>query len=340
MLDIFNDDAFGIADMTDAVNLIPNQWGRIGAMGLFRDRPIRTTMFQVEQKNGVLQIIQSSERGSRVPGARIGKRDLRPFSTHRFALTSNITADDVQNLRAFGSATELVQVMDIVAERQVDLRSSIDITREYLRAGALQGQVKDADGTVLTNLFTEFGITQKVVDFVFGTGTTDLGAKVEEVTDHIRLNMLGDTMTSVHALCSPTFWTKLMGHADFRERYKYFENTRGADPQRADVSGGFEWKGVVWEKYLANGPVPQEDGSVVNQSFIPEGDARFFPVGTQQTFRQYNAPADYIETVNTPGLPFYSMVDVKKRTVEVEVQTQTIPLCVRPGTLVRGHSST
>jgi len=339
MLDIFNDDAFGIAELTDAVNVIPNQWGRIGQMGLFRDRSIRTTMFQVEQKNGVLQIIQSSERGSRVPGAQIGKRNLRNFSTFRFALTSAIKADDVQNLRAFGEASELVQIMDMVGERQMDLRSSIDITREYLRAGALQGQVKDADGTVLTNLFTEFGISQKVVDFVLGTSTTDLSAKTEEVVDHIKLNLLGDTMTGVHALCSPTFWNGLMGHDDFRERYRYFENTRGANPERADVSGGFEWKGVVWEKYLANGPVPQEDGSIVTQSFIPEGDVRFFPVGTQQTFRQYNAPADYIETVNTPGLPFYSSVDVKKRHVDVEVQMQTIPLSIRPGVLVRGHSS-
>lgn len=339
MLDIFNDDAFGIAELTDAVNLIPNQWGRIGDMGLFRDRAIFTTMFQVEQKNGVLQIIQSSERGTRVPGARIGKRELRNFSTYRFALQSSIKADDVQNLRAFGMENDLATVLDMVADRQIELRSSIDITREYLRAGALQGIVKDADGSALVNLFTEFGITQKVVDFVLGTSTTDLGAKVEEVTDHIRQNLLGDTMTSVHALCSPTFWNKLMAHDDFKTRYQYFQNTRGADPGRADVSGGFEWKGVIWEKYLASGPVPQEDGSIVTQSFIPDGDARFFPLGTQQTFRQYNGPSDFITGVNMAGEAYYSAVDIKKRSVDVEVQMQTIPLCIRPGILVRGHSS-
>ncbi|PWE32774.1 major capsid protein E [Maritimibacter sp. 55A14] len=339
-MDIFNADAFRTRELTDAINSIPNQWGRIGDLGLFVPRGIRTPQFQVEQKNGVLQLIQSSTRGTNLPGQARGKREMRNFATARFGLESKITADDIDGIRQFGSETELKQVADEIAERQTELRGSIDITREYLRAGALQGQVKDADGTVLVDLFSEFGISQKAVDFVLGTGTTDMQAKVAEVTRHIKLNLRGDVMTRIHALCSPTFWDKFINHAEVKEAYKYFQSVQ--DPLRNDVTGGFTYKGVVWEEYLAEGDVPQEDGTTVTQSFIPDGDARFFPVGTRQTFRQYNAPADYMETVNTPGRDFYSkaMPDPKaNRWVDVEAQMNTLPMCVRPATLVRGHSS-
>ena len=88
--------------------------------------------------------------------------------------------------------------------------------------------------------------------------------------------------------------------------------------------------------------MPQEDGSTVTSAFIPAGDARFFPVGTRQTFRMFNAPADYMETVNTPGRPTYAKIspDPKwNQYVEVQGQTNTLPVCMRPAVLVRAHSS-
>ncbi|MCD1621247.1 major capsid protein, partial [Salipiger manganoxidans] len=134
----------------------------------------------------------------------------------RFGLKSRITADDIDNIRAFGSETEMMQAQDEVLNRQEELRGSIDITREWHRARAIQGSVLDADGSELVDLFDKFGLTRKSVDFVLGTGTTDLGAKCREVTRHIRLNLLGDVMSGIMGLIHPEFTDKLMGHADFK----------------------------------------------------------------------------------------------------------------------------
>lgn len=337
-MDIFENDAFRTRETSDAINVIPNMWGRIGEIGLFTPKPLRNPKFQVESRNGVLQLVQSSRRGTSAPGQDRSKRDMKNFSTFRFALESQITAEDIEGIRAFGSETELKQVLGEVGDRQEELRGSMDITLEYLRCGGLQGQVKDADGTVLVDLFSEFGITQKVVNFDIATPGSDFSAKCEEVTDHVRLSLKGDVMTGVHALCSPGFWDGMMRKEDFREAYKYYEST--VSPLRENVSNGFVHKGIFWEKYLAEAEVPQEDGTTVTQSFIPDGDARFFPVGGRTTFRQYNAPADYLETVNTPGQPFYSKVmpDPKaNRFVDVEAQMNPLPMCLRPAVLVRGH---
>ena len=43
IVDIFNNDAFSIVSLTDAINSLPFKPGRIGKMGLFAPRHIETT---------------------------------------------------------------------------------------------------------------------------------------------------------------------------------------------------------------------------------------------------------------------------------------------------------
>ena len=344
-MDIFNDSAFNTRELSVAVNIVPNQWGDIGQLGLFTPKPLRQTAFSVEMKNGVITLINSSQRGTPMPSQRRSKRNLKSFNTARFGLSSQITADDIDGIRAFGSESEVKQVLGEVADRQEEVRGSVDITREFLRAGALQGVVKDADGTVLLDLFDEFGVTQKEVDFKLGS-STGYAAACAEVTRHIKLNLKGDVMKGVAGLVTPTAWDNMMGNAEFKEAYTFFENTNGANPLREDLGFGrmFAHKGIVWMEYLASGDVPQEDGSTVSTDFIPDGDMRFFPIGTRNTFFDHNAPADYMSTVGQPGTPFYSTVipDPSKepRFVDVEVQMNTMEMCTRPAVLVRGHSTT
>ncbi|GGG59806.1 minor capsid protein E [Salipiger pallidus] len=341
-INIFKGDGFSAMALGEAIRMIPNQWGTIGAMGLFTAKAIRGTVFSIEKKDGVLQLVQSSERGSPLPGQARGKRKMVDFRTERFGLKSRITADDIDNIRAFGSETELKQAQDEVMDRQEELRGSIDITREYHRAGALQGVVLDADGSELMNLFDKFEINRKSVDFTFGTATTDLAAKCKEVTRHIRLNLMGDVMAGVGSLIHPDFTDKLMGHADFKERYKYYQNANGGDPLRDDTSDGFEFGGIRWKEYLAEAPVPQEDGTTVTRSFIGEAKAAFFPLGTRQTFRTFNGSPDYVGMANTPGRDFYSAVFPDRqedRFVDVEAMMQNMQICMRPGVLVEGRTS-
>lgn len=341
-MDIFNNDAFRAMDLSEAIEVIPNQWGLIGELGLFTPTPVRGVDFSLEQRNGVLQIVGSSTRGTSLPGAKRAKRNLKKFETARFGLKSKITAGDIDQIRAFGSTTELMQVIDEVSQRQVDLRENLDITREYLRSGALQGKVLDADGSELLDLFDVFGVTRKEADFKLGTETTDLMAKCREVTRHIKTNLKGDVSNGVMALMHPDFTDKLMGHADFKERYKFYQNQNGGDPLRDDESDGFLFGGIWWKEYMGEGDVPQEDGTSITRNFVPAGEAMAFPRGTRKTFRQFNGSADYMDMTNMPGIPFYSAVfpDVQeKRFVDVEAMMQTMPVCMRPATLVRVHTS-
>lgn len=339
---IFENDVFRAHEMTEAINMVPNQWGLIGELGVFTPRPIQGVTFAVEQRNGVIQLITSTERGTTLPGAKLGKRKMLDLRTERFGLKSRMTAGDVDGLRAHGKTSELMVVANEVAIRQTSLRGSLDITREYLRAGAVQGIIRDADGSELYDLFDKFEVQRKSVDFTLGSASVDINEKCRMVTRHIKTNLMGDVSSRVLGLMHPDWTDKMMKNDDFKERYANFQNKNGGDPLRDDVSDGFEHGGIYWKEYLGEGYVPQEDGSTVKVEFVPEGEAMFFPLGTRQTFRDFNGSPDWLGSANIPGEPSYSRIlpdRQEDRFVDVEGMIQTMPLCLRPGVLVRGHTS-
>ena len=229
-----------------------------------------------------------------------------------------------------------MQVEDEVLDRQVTIRSSIDITREYLRCGALQGIVYDADGSELANLFDEFEITEEEINFDLGSATSKPDVFAREVVRHIENNLKGDMKTGVRAICAEDFFEALMMNTEFRDAHKYYK--ANIEPVQDDLRKGFKWQGITWEEYIASADVPQEDGSSVTKQFIEAGTARFFPEGTRTTFRDYNSPADYMETVNQPAQPFYSKLhrDPEDRFAKVDGSMFTLPMALRPAVLVKG----
>ena len=61
------------------------------------------------------------------------------------ALEDTILADEVQNVRAFGSSM-LEGVQAVVNQRMSEMATKMDATLEHLRIGAIKGQILDADG--------------------------------------------------------------------------------------------------------------------------------------------------------------------------------------------------
>lgn len=224
----------------------------------------------------------------------------------------------------------------MVNERQMEIVNKFAITLEWLRNGALKGQVLDADGaTVIYNWFTEFGISQKSVDFALTTEETNVAAKILEVKRHIEDNLKGDTMTRIRAFCSPEFWEALTSHPSVIDAYRYYQ---GVNNQRDDLRKGWEYQGVIFEEYRGQA----EDAAGDTHLFVPANEAIFFPEGTQNTFRTFVAPADFIETVNTMGLPLYSKLAIDKdlqRWVKIHAQSNPLPICMRPAVLVKGVKS-
>lgn len=326
MLDVFKADGFSLMSMTEAILKAPHKPGRIGQLGLFRERGVPTVTVAIEEKDGRLELIASAPRGG--PGSYLGekKRTLRDFRVIHLPKQKVITADQVQGIRAFGSEDATAGVQALVDEALVDLRKLHEVTLEHLRIGAMKGQILDADGTtVLVNLFTEFNVSQQTHDIELSNAAEEVRNECVAIARKVEGELGADTYTRLRAFCGATFFDDLVKHANVKKSY---ENQEGF-VLRQDMRSGFEFGGIVWEEYR---------GKVGAVDFIPAAEAIVFPEGAD-IFATYFGPADYIETVNTMGLPLYSKVlpdpSGANRYVTIDTQSNPLPLLLRPRCVIK-----
>lgn len=328
MLDIFNDDAFSVTSLTDAVNHMPFVPGRLGELGLFEERGVQTTTITVEEMNGTLQLVQSRPRGAPIVQVANEKRTARFFSTVHLPRERTLMADSIQNIRAFGSSDQVKTLQGEINYMLADQVADLDATLEWHRVGALKGIILDADGATLYNLFTEFGVVQQTEGFALPTAGTDVRGKCMSAARKVEDALGNGRYLRLHAMCGDGFFDALVSHPNVKEAYEGWaaaEMRLGGDMRR-----GFEFGGITFENYRGkNGGTP----------YIPTDDAYIFPVGTPGLFVTRFAPGDFIETVNTIGLPRYAKIGQDPsgmgRFVTVHTQSNPISLCTKPRAVVR-----
>ena len=246
MLDVFNGDAFTVQSLTDAIIKAPYKPGRIGGLGLFRSSGITTTTVVVEEKDGRLSLIPVTPRGG--PGDTIGsqKRTARSFVVPHLERDSTVLADQVQNVRAFGSENATEAVQTLVNERLADLRAMHEVTLEHMRAGAIKGQVLDSDGsTVILDLFTEFGVSQQTFDIDLSSNVFDVRSQCVAIQRLSEAVLGAEMVTGYRAFCGDDFFDALISSDAVKETLKYQESAL----LRADLRKGFEFGGITWENY-------------------------------------------------------------------------------------------
>ena len=330
MINPFDTDAFNMTSLTASINLLPNTYGKLEAMNLFPQKSVRTRNIAVEEQNGVLNLLPTQMPGGASTFEGRTKRKMRSFTIPHIPHDDVILPEEIQGIRAFGTENELEAMANVVTDHLQSMRNKHAITLEHLRMGALKGNILDADGSTLYNLFDEFEITPKTVNFALGTAYTDVKKKCLEVLRHIEDNLRGEFMTGVHCLVSPEFFDALTSHSKVKEAYERWEEGAAL---RNDMRSGFTFGGITFEEY--RGQATDPDGNT--RRFIASGEGHCFPTGTAESFVTYFAPADFNETVNTLGLPLYAKQCPRKfdRGTELHTQSNPLPLCLRPGVLVK-----
>lgn len=329
MLEVFKSDAFSMVSLTQAIEKIPHRPTRIADLGLFRSSGITTTTAVIEEKSGQLTLIETSPRGA--PGSSLGgtQRTGRSFLVPHLQRESRITADQVQGVRAFGSEDAVQAVQAIVNERLITLRAMHDVTLEYHRIGALKGIILDSDGaTTVYNLFTEFGIAQQTAAIAFSNAATDVRARCIAIERLIETELGAEPVRQYRAFCGDTFFDTLIAHAKVRDAFQYQESAVLRSGLTTLRTGGFAFGDILWENYR---------GSVGGVGFVPATEAYVFPEGPD-IYRTFNAPADFVETVNTVGLPIYAKIAADpqfNRYVDLHSQSNPLCLCTRPRAVVK-----
>lgn len=336
ILDPFTDNnAFNMASLTASINILPNMYGRIKELKLMPYKGVTTRTILVEEKNGVLNLLPTLPPGSPGTQGKSAKRTARSFIVPHIPHEDSVLPGAWEGVRKFGESQVLSAVVQIVNDKLQEMKDKHAITLEHLRMGALKGVILDADGSTIYNLFTEFGITKKTVDFVLGTDGTNVPQKCRQVLRHIEDNLKGEVKTGVRAFVDESFFDKFIAHSKVKEAFQYHEAAQKVIG--GDVREGFKFGGIIWEENRGTAT----DAAGTARKFIATDYGIAFPEGTRQTFRTLFAPADFNETANTIGLEYYARQEARRfgRGVDLHTQSNPLPICYRPGVLVEVKTS-
>jgi hypothetical protein len=229
------------------------------------------------------------------------------------------------------------ETLELVRARKLArIRQNHAWTLEFARAQAIVlGTVYAPNGTVVQDWNAEFGVTRQSVDFLLGTSTTEVLAKIEGGTSWLQDHASGEVITETVTLTSPEFFAKLIAHPSVKTAFQYYSSTQ--EPLRQRLGGNnalhrrFEYGGTTF--------IEMRD-TYAGQRLIPSGQAYMVPLGTD-AFRTYFSPANRFGLVNTLGEQVYvfETQDTKGTKIEIESESNFINAIVRPNLVVTFTSS-
>ena len=332
--------AFEVVDYTQELQIVPNSWQLLSDTGLFSEEFLSTNVVTFEEQSQTLGLIGDAFRGAKPQANKDDNRKIRSYPIAHFPIVDAVKPEDIQGKRAYGNTDMAETEAAVIARKMQRIRKNMDITMEVGRFSLLStGNLYAPNGTVSGNVFTDFGITQKSVNFVLGTAGTDVVAKVEEVIAHMQDNAnTGDVITGVVAYCSPTWFAALISHAKIVNAYTYFSATEGQMINRNRAGGT---NGLYREFTYAGIRFIEVRTVLAGQTLVPAGEAIFVPTGTSDNFLSYFGPANRLDFVNTVAERGYlwTMRDPKGTGIDIDGEFNVTHICRRPNLIVKGTSS-
>lgn len=323
MNDVFTPDAFSLQTLTAAINNLKFAPTRLQQLGWFEEQGINTLTASIEARDGVLSLVDVAARGSDGQPVHGDSRVLRDFRVPHLPQRATIMADEVQGVRAFGSETEAEMLSTRINERLATMRRNLDYTIEAHRLAAVMGNFYDANGS-LVSLFTTFGVTQQTQSMALSDSTSSKAReKAELVKEKMESALDGVPYSGIHVLCAPGYWKALLEDKDNKESVL---NWQAAATLRGDTRDMIVLNGMTHERIRGTSAVG-----------ITTDCAYAVPQGVPGLFLTRFAPANYNETVNTVGLPYYAKATAMKFDVGYEMQAQSNPLnlCTRPAAIIK-----
>jgi len=342
IIDIFNDDAFSVANLSrgfSEIDHVPDRAGILAFSGVQEGETTTTVAVEVDPQT--FGVIPTRTRGE--PANR-GDRDrskLIDLPIPHIPEEAMIGAEELLAMRRFGEVT-VETVQNVVTRRMERLAGRHDMTLENLRLGALMGQIRDADGSILVDLFERFGISEpSAVDFALSTADTEVETVCREVTRTMRkaAKMALPSSAYVHCFCGDGFFDKLITHEEVKLDKRANEDAAARKLGEDFAYGSQMIGGVLFENYRgsddADGSSNTTAGGAVG---VASDEARFFWAGAPGMYLEALAPGNFLDAVVEVGLPRYARthVDPRGKFVELMTEQNPLPICLRPATLLKG----
>lgn len=329
-MDAFNNKAFSMVSLTAAIAKVAYVPNLLGSLNIFEPEPVYTRTVAVERTDQGLALIPTSPLGAPPRETNRDGRKIVDLRTTRLADSFTMYAYEVEGIRAFGTESEFESLQTEYANRMARVRGNMEITHEFHRLGALQGKLLDADGTtVIYDYFDVFGISEApAISFELDLETTNVRAACQNVIRSMARASGGKftPATQVHAIAGDEFYDALISHASVVNTYVNWQAAEALREKTAFES--FYFGGITWHNYRGT-----DDNSTVA---VPTNQAKFFPVGAKDVFKQAMAPAEFGPYVNTRGQDTYAIniVDKDRQAwTKGELYSYPLYLCTMPEVL-------
>lgn len=330
-----NTNPYGVVDRTDELLIVPNKYGLLQDMGLFKSQGVIGSSFYVDEHEVFTGALVDLPRGTKPAAGREDVRRRRHFEIPHFPMRQAIRPSDIARVSTRGDGT--LDTLDMKrAEKMEFIRRTLANTLEVARCQMLtDGTVYSPNGNVVLNVYTEFGVTRKEIDFAFGTTATETLLKGEEAIAHTQDNLRnGGTYSGLVAICHPTFFNRLITHASVKAAWSLYQSTQ--EPYRQRLGGSnalhrqFEYGGVTYIEYRTSSTTP----------LIPAGECRFVPTGTD-FFKTYFGTAEKFSTVNQIGQEayYFEQKAITDDEWTIDAETNFANICLNPRLMIRGYST-
>ena len=330
---VFRSNLFKNTSLTAAINADETPPQRLAELGLFEEDGVSTTSVVIDRKDSTLSIAPAKPRGADPTPMKDPSRSAISLEIPHVPVRDSLLADELQNVRSFGSEDEMEGVEAVRDERLHRMNLTLDNTEEYHRLGAVQGLILDADGSVLFDLYDEFEVPEPEAVEIDLSGDYDAakGGVIRKGLTGIATRMrhiLGNKrVTGVWAPCGEEFFQELTNHGEIRSTY--LNTMEAKDLRGGAIDESFVYGGVLWELYPGYGDVA-----------LPSDECRFVPMGVPGLFISRYAPAPWFSAVNRKGLPRYAMATLDptgEKRIDMEAQTNGLHIPTRPEVLIPGR---
>ncbi|MBN9047454.1 MAG: major capsid protein [Rhizobiales bacterium] len=335
--DVFNQNALGVIEFQeDVVERIDYKPQLLGSLNLFTPVYSRSRTIAIADRNRSLTLIPTSPNGS-PPEELIPKGSrVRTYETVRLAKGSTIYAIELAGVAALPFELQTKEITEEVTDRTAQIMDDLELTWEYMRFGAVQGKVLDADGSVIVDWYDFWGIAEPdEINFELDKPGTDVRAKIRQLKRAMQKAAKGiwTPATKVGALVGDTFFDMLVNHPSVKETKLNTE--KAATLENIEAYSAIEIEGVTFINYQGT-----DDGTTIA---IGSEKARFFPINARGAFSVGYGPAsEFKPYLNQKGREFYGLVLEDKSGRDewdrVEIYSYPLFVCTRPEMLLRGKA--
>ena len=332
--------AFEVVDRTNEILVLPVNWTLMNDSGMWKEEFLTTRTVTFEERGGHLFIVKDQVPGAapQTTGNDLRKLHSYPMSHHPF-MDALLPQDIATVLRPGALAPELDSKDRALMVKMERIRKSYDRTINFARFRTIaNGDLWAPNGTIAGNLYTDFNITRKNVNFDLATATTDIIAKCEEVISNFQAQATeGQEIQRVVAYCSGGFFSALIAHPKVQAAYNLYAAMAPQQISR-DRAGGM----ALYRRFtFSNIEFIEVTQSIDGTPLVDTDKAVFVADDGDGAFMSYFGPAQRFGYVNTQAERNYLWVyeDPRGTQVTLESEMNMINIMRRPGFVSGGTKS-